>query len=127
MSNRILRVNELIQRELSAILRKHYQTEAVTITITGVDVTPDLLEGKVFIAVMGTPEHTQDRLRWMRGKAHDIRFELCRQIVLKFMPHLTYVLDETTARGNRVLHILDDIQTKEGTAVEPNSAEEKKD
>ena len=42
MSNRTIRVNELIQRELSAILRKFYQAEAVTITIAEVRVSPDL-------------------------------------------------------------------------------------
>ncbi len=114
MSNRILRVNELIQRELSDILRKHYQTEAVMITITGVQVSPDLHEGKVFVAIMGTPDQMQEKLRWLRAQARDIRFELCRRIVLKIMPHLTYQLDETTARGNRILHILDDIESKEG-------------
>jgi len=125
MSNRILRVNELIQRELSDILRKRYQTEAVMITISGVQVAPDLHEGKVFVAIMGTPDQIQERLRWLRNQAHDIRFELCRRIVLKFMPHLTYQLDETTARGNRVLHILDDIVSKEGS--KPAAEEEAKE
>ena len=36
MSNRTVRVNELVQRELSAILRQRYQTESVAITITEV-------------------------------------------------------------------------------------------
>ena len=47
MSNRTLRVNELIQREMSAILRKRYQAEALPITIASIEVTPDLLEAKV--------------------------------------------------------------------------------
>ena len=47
MSTRTLRVNELLQRELSDILRKQYQEEAVAITITGVQVSPDLHEGRV--------------------------------------------------------------------------------
>lgn len=116
MSNRILRVNELVQRELSDILRKRYQTEAVAITITGVEISPDLHDGKVFVAITGDAEQTTEYLRWLRNKAKDIRFELGRRIVLKFTPLLTYTLDETTARGNRVLELLDDIGTKEGRA-----------
>lgn len=119
MSNRTLRVNELIQRELSEILRKHYQAEATMITIGSVDVTPDLREGRVFVGVIGDAEMAEQKLRWLRKNAQAIRFELCRRIVLKFMPQLTYVLDETTARGNRILHLLDEIETKEPKPAEP--------
>ena len=47
MSNRTLRVNELIQRELGDILRRRYQSEAVAVTITEVRVAPDLRDGRV--------------------------------------------------------------------------------
>jgi ribosome-binding factor A len=113
MSNRTLRVNELIQRELSEILRKRYQSESVMITITGVQVSPDLHEGRVFLSVTGTPEEGQDRLRWLRSISQELRFELGRRIVLKWMPQFTYHLDDSTARGNRILQILDEIEEQE--------------
>ena len=53
MSNRTVRVNELVQREISDILRKHYQSEAVTITISEVRVSPDLRDARVFVSVVG--------------------------------------------------------------------------
>jgi ribosome-binding factor A len=109
MSNRTLRVNELIQRELSEILRKRYQSEAVALTITGVHIAPDLRDGRVFVAITGDAEFAADRLRWLKSKAHDIRFELGRRIVLKYMPQLTYVLDQSTAKGNQVLQLLDEL------------------
>jgi ribosome-binding factor A len=118
MSNRTVRVNELIQRELSDILRKRYQTEAVAITISGVQVSPDLRDGRVYIAVTGSPELAEDRMRWIRKKSQEIRFELGRRIVLKYMPQFTYALDESTARGNRILEVLD------GLGVTPPTEEE---
>jgi len=48
MSNRILRVNELMQREISTYLHSRYSSESVGITISGVDTTGDLREAKVF-------------------------------------------------------------------------------
>ena len=54
MSNRLLRVNELLQRELSGYLRKRYTSEATRLTITGADVTGDLREAKVFYNVVGS-------------------------------------------------------------------------
>ncbi len=126
MSTRTLRVNELIHREIGAILRKHYQSEAVTITITGVEVSPDLHEGKVFVAVTGDDEHIENRFNWIRHHARAIRHELARNLVLKQMPLLKYELDTVTERGNRVLDLLDQIAAEEKAAalqVEPPAGE----
>lgn len=113
MSTRVLRVNELLQRELSDILRKRYKDEAIAITITGVQVSPDLHEGKVFVAVTGDEEETAKCLRWLKHNSKDFRFELGRRVVLKNMPHFTYSVDVSTERGNRVLSVLDEIAAQE--------------
>lgn len=113
MSNRTLRVNELILRELGDILRKRYQDEASAITIIGVEVTPDIREGKAFVAVTGDEEQTRDAMRWLRRQAQAIRFELGRRIVLKHMPVLAYELDTSTERGNRILGLLDELEREE--------------
>ena len=122
MSNRTLRVNELIQRELSDILRKRYQAESTSLTITDVSVAPDLRDGRVYVAVTGDAEHAEAKLKWLRKHAQEIRFELGRRIVLKYMPQLTYALDTSTARGNRILQVLDEIEQKEGK-LPPNEDE----
>jgi ribosome-binding factor A len=113
MSTRTLRVNELLQRELNAILRTIYKDEAVTITVTGIQVSPDLHEGKVFIAVTGDEEDEVKALRWLKHNSKEFRFELGRRIVLKNMPHFSYSLDTSTARGNRILSVLDDIAAQD--------------
>ncbi|MFH1497980.1 MAG: 30S ribosome-binding factor RbfA [Verrucomicrobiota bacterium] len=113
MSTRILRVNELIHREIGAVLRKRYQSEAVTITITGVEVTPDLQHGKVFVSVTGDDDHVAERFNWLRHHAKEIRHELARNLVLKQMPLLTYHIDTSTERGNRVLGLLDELTAQE--------------
>ena len=110
MSNRIIRVNELIQRELSDILRKHYQSEAVTITIAEVRVSPDLREARVFVAVVGDAETEEKKLRWLRSKAVDIRAELSRRIVLKYLPKFEYLLDDSAVRGSRILQVIHEIE-----------------
>jgi ribosome-binding factor A len=113
MSNRTLRVNELIQREMSRILRKRYQAESLAITIASIEVTPDLLEAKVYVSILGSEQETEKKLRWLRKTSQEIRFELGRTIVLKHMPKFTYELDISTARGNRILGLLDEIDQKE--------------
>lgn len=110
MSNRTLRVNELVLREISDVLRKRYQSEAVAITVTEVRVAPDLRDGRVFVSIVGSPEFAQEKLAWLRAKAAEIREELGRRIVLKYLPKLEYVLDKSAIRGARILQVLDEIE-----------------
>jgi ribosome-binding factor A len=110
---RTLRLNELLQRELSGLLRREHQTEAVVITITSVDVAPDLKSCNVFVAVTGDEKMIEDRLRWLRRHAPAFRAALSRRIVLQHLPALTFVADTSTPRGNRILAVLDEIAARE--------------
>ena len=122
MSNRTLRVNELIQRELSDILRKRYQAEAVALTITEVRVAPDLRDARVFVSVVGTAAEATAKLRWLRGLSRELRDELGRRIVLKYMPRFEYVADRTAEPSTRVLHLIDEIDRQ--TPPPPPPADE---
>lgn len=110
MSNRTLRVNELIQRELSDILRKRYQSESIAITITEVRVSPDLRDARVFVSIVGTDEEKTAKLRWLRHNARPIRAELGRRIVLKYLPKFDYVADGSVEQGTRILQVIDEIE-----------------
>ena len=110
MSNRTIRVNELLQREISDILRKRYQSEAVAVTITEVRVAPDLRDARVFVSVVGTEVQGNEKLAWLRSKAPEIREEVSRRIVLKFLPKFEYILDHSALRGARILQVLDEIE-----------------
>ncbi len=110
MSNRIVRINELVQREISDILRQRHAAEAVAITISEVRVSPDLRDGRVFVAILGDAETVAERFQWLKGKSVEIRAELSKRIILKFLPRLTYVLDKSSDRVARLLKALDGIE-----------------
>lgn len=118
-STRNLRVNELLQRELSSLLRRKYNADAAPITITAVEVTPDVRQGKVFVSVTGDEEQAEEKLKWLRKHAKELRFALGDIIILKHMPVLTYELDTVTDRGNRILGILDEISGQEKKKPSP--------
>jgi len=124
MSNRTVRVNELVQRELSAILRQRYQTESVAITITEVRVAPDLRDARVFVSVVGDEAEAEKKLRWIRSKAVEIRQEIGRRIILKFLPKFEYRLDESTERSTRMQRLLDEIKPGDAPVppVDPDNA-----
>jgi ribosome-binding factor A len=124
VSNRTIRVNELIQRELSDILHRRYQSETVAITITEVRVAPDLRDARLFISIIGNDAMVKQKLRWLTDHLHDLRIELGRRITLKFMPRFTIALDKSTGRGNRILQALDEIGLSEPETTENETDEE---
>lgn len=109
MSNRTLRVSELLQREFSDILRKRYQSESVAVTITEIRVAPDLHDARVFVSVVGDEALLNEKLRWLREHNREISHELGRRVVLKFMPRFEYVADRSLERGARLMKLLDEL------------------
>ncbi len=123
MSNRTVRVNELVQREISDILRKRHQAEAVAITITEVRVSPDLRDARVFVSVVGDDEFAEKKLKWLRARASEIREEVGRRIVLKYLPKFEYLLDKSAIRGARILQVLDEIEHPRAPEPEEGAAD----
>ena len=121
MSNRTVRVNELVQREISDILRKRYQSEAVAITISEVRVSPDLRDARVFVSIVGDEDTTDAKLRWLKSKAGEIREEVGKRIVLKYLPKFEYLLDKSAIRGARILQVLDEIGQPPEKPEEPTT------
>ncbi len=123
MSNRLIRINELIQREISAYLRKRYQSEAACLTILSVQVSSDLKTGKVFVSIIGSDEVAVARLKWLKKISPEIRHEVGRNVVLKWTPLFDYILDDTPIRAARILNLLDEIEAKEKAKPTPPAVE----
>ena len=109
MSQRSIRVNALLMRELSSILHTDYRSETVQITISEVDVSPDLRNGRVYYSVLGGAEAQVEAERFFRQHGETIRRKAGKSVVLKYLPHLKFIYDPSMARGNQTLAILDEL------------------
>lgn len=116
MSNRLLRVNELLQREISSYLRKRYASESVAITVTGVQITGDLREAKVFYAVAGADADAERAGKWLRARTHEIREMIAKNVIIRHVPLLLFVHDDSAPRALRVEQLLEEIDRQEGKA-----------
>ena len=108
MKHRLLRVNELLRRELSAIVTREIQFDGPLVTVRDVDVTPDLKNAHVFVSVLGKERGTV--LEKLEANRIVLQNLLAKQVVLKYTPHLTFHLDESIERGTRVIEILQQIE-----------------
>ncbi len=113
MSNRNVRVSELLKREISDILHTRYQRESVAITITGVDVSPDHSKARVFYSLLSVQEDSWNAQSFLDKFAGKIRFELGKRIVLKRLPALEFEFDESIAQGDRINEIIDALDLAE--------------
>ena len=111
MSLRLERVRELLKRELGEIIRRELPLEeAGLITVNEVGVAPDLKSATVFVGVIGTPEQRKKAANLLEKESKRIQGMIGRAVVLKYTPHLKFVIDEAIERGNRVLEILEEIE-----------------
>jgi ribosome-binding factor A len=110
MSLRLLRVCELIKRELGVIIGREIKFEAPLVSVRAVDITPDLKNAHVFISAIGTKWQKDEALKVLDENRQHLQHELSRRVILKYTPHLHFQLDESIERGTRVLNLLDEIE-----------------
>ena len=118
MSQRIKRVSELLKRELSSVLEKHYRFDGVILTVHDVEATPDLKQSFAYIGVLGTgisKEFVIEKLNKNRGA---IQREVHKRIVMKNSPQIFFRLDRSVERGVRILNAIDSLPPPADTLPE---------
>lgn len=106
---RLRRVADQIQRELSGLLRAELKDPRVgMITLTGVEVSPDLAHAKVFFTALGDTEALARTETGLRRAAGFLRSELGHRLKLRVTPELRFVHDASIERGVRLSRLIDD-------------------
>ena len=101
------KVADLIQRELSDLLLREVRDPGIgMITITSVDVSPDLSHAKVFFTLLDPAQKpsTQEALQRAAGY---LRSQIAHRIKLYTTPELRFVYDESIERGDRLSQLID--------------------
>ena len=106
---RINRINEAIQKELSALLRtlKDPRAQGGMVTVTRVDTTTDLRYCRVFVSVLDKTQE-KDVLKGLRSAAGYLRRELGQTVRLRYTPELQFVADDSIEYGAHILEMLRD-------------------
>jgi ribosome-binding factor A len=113
-SQRAHRVGELIQHEISALLIRGLKDPRLGfVTITGVDVTPDLHLARVYYTVVGDEAARRATAAGLKSSTPFIRQQLGRQLRMKYLPDLIFEYDTSIEYGNRIESLLRAIHTDE--------------
>lgn len=105
------RVTELVHHELSDIIQREVRDPRLGwVTVTRVEMSPDLCYAKVFVSVLGGDERAhRQSLRILERAGAFIRTELGRRIRLRQTPELHFKLDHSLEHSQRVMEILNEI------------------
>ncbi|SRR6266568_477221 len=106
------KLGDQIQRELSGLLQREVRDPRVgMVTITSVDVSPDLSHAKIFFTLFEKQE-LEGTLQGLKRSAGFLRSQLAKRIRLYTTPELRFVYDESVERGDRLSRLIDSVIEK---------------
>ena len=112
-SNRINRINEEIQKELSSLLRtvKDPRVQDTMISITRVETTPDLRYTKVYVSILQS-EKAEGAMKGLKSAAGYLRRQLGTNLKLRYAPEIVWALDDSITYGAHMLNLINSLEVK---------------
>ncbi len=114
-SNRISRINEEIQRELSEQFRRLKDprvSQTGMVSITRVDTTGDLRYARIYISALDKSQE-KEVLKGLKSAAGFLRRELGRSLQLRYTPELQFVADDSIQHGAHILEVLRQVEQQD--------------
>ncbi len=115
-SSRIIRVNELLKREIAADIHHLFsntQFDTGAITVTRVETAPDLRDAAVHISIFEHEEERVKMIRFLNKHRKAIQARMSKNVIIKYTPRLRFKLDTSIESGDRVLGILSELDIPE--------------
>ena len=112
-SNRINRINEEIQKELSSLLRtvKDPRVQDTMISITRVETTPDLRYTKVYVSFL-QEEKAEGAMKGLKSAAGYLRRQLGSNLQLRYAPEIVWALDDSITYGAKMLKLINSLEVR---------------
>jgi ribosome-binding factor A len=109
-SQRLMRIEHEIVRELSAIVHEELKDPRVGfVTILAADVAPDLRSARIYASPMGDERASQNTMKGLQSAAGFLSAELGKRMHTRHTPSLTFIRDSSIERGVRVSHVIDEV------------------
>jgi ribosome-binding factor A len=100
-----------IQQEIGMMLFRNVKDRRIgLVTVTGVELSPDLRHARVFITAMGGEKEKKESLEALNHASGWIRHELGQRIRMKFLPEIVFRADNSQEYGERIDRLLDEIR-----------------
>jgi ribosome-binding factor A len=122
-SHRPERIAEMLMEELSVMVTMELRDPRMRSTnVTAVKVSPDLRYARVFVSHAEGQEEDRRVLAALQHAVGYLRRELGQRVVLRYIPELTFEIDQTPARAGRIDQIIENLH-QEGHGQQPSEEE----
>lgn len=113
MSDRLRKINSLIQSDVSEIMIREMDLKpGVFVTVAKVDTTPDLRYTRIFVSVYPTKE-TNYVMQTIKKELYRIQGSLNKKLHMKPLPRLEFLLDTTEQEVDNIEHVLKQIKEEQ--------------
>jgi ribosome-binding factor A len=110
MSDRILKINELVREQVARIIGEQMEFEPGTlVTVLSARTSHDLKYSKIFVSVIPDSQ-SEFTLKRLNNYGKIIQKELGANVTFKFTPKLTFALDETESKAVEIDKLLDSLK-----------------
>jgi ribosome-binding factor A len=104
-------VAELLHKEISLLIQQRLRDPRLGfVTVTGVEMSPDLRVAHVYVSVLGSDDEVQASLKSLNRATGFFRRELGASLSLRYLPELNFRADDTLERALRIDELLDSLQ-----------------
>jgi ribosome-binding factor A len=104
------RVASQIRFEIADLLERRTEDPRLRgLSVTDVEVTPDLHQAFIYVSALSGKEGSQSALAGLRHAAGFFRHELAGRLDLRVVPELIFRWDASLETGERISHILDEL------------------
>ena len=119
MRRRTERLAELIRRELGKILTSGLGDPRIGfVTLTRVEVSPDMELAKIYLSVMDSPANERTTLQGLNSAKKRIRRDLGDRLDLRRMPEIAFFADRGVKQSIRISSILTDLERERSKLAE---------
>ena len=98
-----------IQHEVSMMIFRDLKDRRVGfVTVTGVQMSPDLRHARIFVSLMGSEDEKKESLTALNHATGWIRHELGQRIRMKFLPDVVFSMDTSQDYGEHIDKLIDE-------------------
>lgn len=113
------RVAHMLREEISRIIHRELKDPRIgMVSITEVELTPDLRHARVFVSVFGGEEQSRATFEVLDRAAGFVRSELAKRVRMRYVPELQFRPDDSFARGARISALLEQVKRESAPLAE---------
>jgi ribosome-binding factor A len=118
-------LNSLLKEVISEVIKRDVRNPHVTdlLTVTRVQITPDLHYAKVYVSVIGNEQQKAETLEALQSASGFIAVNASQKVVMRYFPELTFKLDDSVERHMRLEKLITEIQKERETREGDESIE----